>query len=427
MTHSFLVVAYDTLGRSHAGPAIRTLAFAKELAKIGHVDVVYSGEAPSDGHEGINYIPVEGFEGPYDKYTAALAPPLVALNLPGLLESEIPVCIDLFDPVIWENLDLYSTRPLPEQEFQHERHLAALIAGLLRGDYFLAAGNRQQDLFLGTLMALNRINPASYKQGVGPEQMIGLVPFGLPAEKPTEEISIPDESNVDGPLIVWGGGLWEWLEPDTIVKAMPNILESYPKARLAFPGTRHPNPHVPEPSSLKGIKSTTHNLGIEDAVIFGNWLPRNDYIGLLMRASCGVSAHKSGLESRYAVRTRFLDAIWTGLPMVVSGGDEYSGIISENDIGIVVGECDGTLFANAIMKVLDKGRESYAGRFDKVRAGLTWEKTSKPLVDWMKAPRMTHDQGGTFFQDTLGAPSPRSRPGDLGSLMGRVLSKLKKM
>ena len=428
--NSFLVVAYDVLGDVQAGPAIRTIALANELAKIGHVTVLYNGEIPDNACKEITFTPLDDLERSSDfftKFTAALAPPLVAMNLPELLDSDIPICIDLFDPVVWENLDLYSLEPVPEQEFQHERHLAALIAALLRGDYFLVAGKRQQDLFLGALMSLNRINPAIFKPGNVIEDIIGYVPFGIPEKTIEPDINlVPEEFRGDSPMIVWGGGLWDWLCPEIIVNAMPSVLKKFPDARLIFPGTIHPNPHLPVPEKLHVVSKLAAELNIEKSMFYGKWLPENEYYNLLAVASCGVSAHKPGLESRYAVRTRFMGFIQMGLPMVVSGGDEYSSIVSLGGLGNVVATPAPSDFASAIIDVLEKGRETYTSSFGAVRNSLTWAKTSEPLIKWMHSPTLTHGKGASFFSETLGGTSPRNRPTDLGSLMGRVMKKLKK-
>lgn len=426
----FLIIAYDRLGPMHAGPALRSLALAEELAHTGPVDVIYEGEEPTDAHERISFLERDAGEPPSDffsRYRAALVPPMVALVMPEVLESDIPLAVDLFDPVIWENLELYRERPVQERNFQHERHLAALLAVLFRGDYFLVAGERQRDLFLGALMALNRTNPSTWKSGDGPDQLVGLVPFGLPNDPPpsADELPLPDMYKCEGPLCVWGGGMWDWLKPETVVRAWPKVLEKFPEAHLAFPGTEHPNPHVPEMASVGKAKRIAEDLGIAKTLIFGRWLPRQEYLGLLAHAELGVSAHGPGLEARYAVRTRFLDAIWMGLPMVVSGGDEYSEYIAANGLGYVEGKSGHEAFAKGMLEVLDNGRGAYAANFSHARNELKWERQARPLTEWASAPRATHGPGAEFFTQTVGKASPRSRPADLASLINRVLGKLR--
>jgi len=427
----FLIAAYDRLGPVLAGPAIRCLALARELTRLGQVDVVFDGPAPEESIEHVRFIerstigPLPGF---FAAYRAALAPPLVALTLPELLDSDLPLVVDLFDPVVWENLDLYRSSPASERDFQHERHLAAILAALVRGDFFLAAGRRQVDLFLGALMALNRVNPSTWVPGAGPEQLVGLVPFGIPDHAPpsADQLPLPDEYKTSGPMVVWGGGMWDWLRPEIVVQAWPEVLKDFPQARLAFPGTEHPNPHVPRPGSVDRVRKLSKELGVAETLIFGKWLPRDEYLGLLAHAGCCVSAHGPGLETRYAVRTRFLDAIWMGLPLVVSDGDEYSGYIAESGLGAVVPASDPSGFGKAIIQVLRSGRGAYGESFIRARGDLTWGRMADALVKWATSPRITHGEGAGFFSDSVGRPSPRNRPGDLDAVMRRLVSKLKR-
>jgi hypothetical protein len=425
----FLVIAYDRLGERQAGPAIRTLALATELATLGPVDVIYEGDAPKLENEAIAFIarddikPGAAF---FSGYRGALVPPLVALTMPEILESDIPIAVDLFDPIIWENLELHRDQPEAEGQFQHERHLAALLAAIFRGDYFLVAGKRQQDLFLGTLMVANRINPATWRPREGTDQIIGLVPFGLPNDPPPSKDQMKPPEGLEGkwPLVVWGGGMWDWLEPEIVVSAWPEVLKRYPSAILAFPGTEHPNPHVPVMAAVGRVRKIAKELNVLDSIFFGRWFPREEYLGLLANASCGVSAHSPGLESRYAARTRYLDAIWMGLPMVVSEGDEYADYIADHKLGVVVRESNPSDFAQGMLRILETGRGNMADNFARARQRLTWRRMAAPLIEWAEEPRPAHDQGGQFFQDVAGRATPRERPSDVVSLVRRIIAKI---
>lgn len=428
----FLVVAYDRLGIRQAGPAIRTLALASELSQKMPVEVLYEGDLPESSPAGITFIRKQDqkFDSAFfEKYRAALVPPLIALILPEILNSSIPVVVDLFDPVIWENLELYKSKTLEERKFQHERHLAALLAAIFRGDYFLAAGHRQQDLIMGALMTANRMNPDTWLPRKNIGQIIGLVPFGLPNDPPPgrENLPLPEGIPSEGPIVVWGGGMWDWLEPEIVVKAWPDVLKRYPAAYLVFPGTEHPNPHVPVMAAVERVRKCASEMNINKSIIYGKWFPRNEYIALLTHASCGVSAHSPGLECRYAARTRYLDAIWTGLPLVASEGDEYAEYIADHRLGLVVRESNPSDFAQGIIRIIENGKASYADNFNRARMRLTWRRMAAPLVDWAEAPRITHGPGTEFFQIVVGKGEARKRPADLMSLMGRLFTKLKKI
>ena len=47
-------------------------------------------------------------------------------------------------------------------------------------------------------------------------------------------------------MILWGGGIWEWFDPLTLIRAVARIRRARPEVKLFFMGTRHPNPMVPD-------------------------------------------------------------------------------------------------------------------------------------------------------------------------------------
>ena len=41
----------------------------------------------------------------------------------------------------------------------------------------------------------------------------------------------------DAEVVIWNGGLWNWLDPETAVRAVARLAERRPRARLVFMGT----------------------------------------------------------------------------------------------------------------------------------------------------------------------------------------------
>ncbi|HEX9745371.1 MAG TPA: hypothetical protein VGB30_08080 [bacterium] len=426
-----LVISYDILGEKIAGPAIRALAIAGELTNEFNVSVLYEGDFQSekDGIRFINRDSVEINAGYFNNFDFILAPPLFTLNFPDLLEFENALMVDLFDPVIWENLVLYRRQSANMQSFEHERHLAALIAALMRGDYFIAAGRKQVDLFTGAMMILNRINPETWLEESSVEQMIGYVPFGIPGDPPpsreNSELPVEYADIMEKKIILWGGGMWDWLDPEIVVRSMPSVLEKVPDAVLVFPGTDHPNPHIPAMENVDKIKMLAAKSGLEKHIIFGNWMKLKRYRELAVNSSVCVSAHRYGLESTYAVRTRIIECIWLGIPQVVSGGDEYSDLLKKYEIGETVCSRDPANYAEAIITTIEKPVESFKPGFEKARFDLSWKSSVEPLREYLKNPRLTHGTGADFFTDVMGKASPRGKPRDLASIFHRVKSRLK--
>ncbi len=46
----------------------------------------------------------------------------------------------------------------------------------------------------------------------------------------------------DDTLLLWGGGIWDWLDPLTVIRAMASLRERRPDIKLFFLGLHHPQP-----------------------------------------------------------------------------------------------------------------------------------------------------------------------------------------
>jgi len=68
--------------------------------------------------------------------------------------------------------------------------------------------------------------------------------------------------------VLWGGGIWNWLDPITLVKAWQKVIASYPNARLVFLGTRHPNPKVPQHEIVEKVINEAEQIGEKEQSIF---------------------------------------------------------------------------------------------------------------------------------------------------------------
>ncbi len=112
------------------------------------------------------------------------------------------------------------------------------------GDYFLCGNERQRDYWLGILTANGRINPRTFNQDPTLLSLIDIVGVGIPDREPVHTDGlcprpllrgihpiIPD----DAKIVLWGGGIWNWLDPLTLINAWPQVLELSRRAP-AFPG-----------------------------------------------------------------------------------------------------------------------------------------------------------------------------------------------
>ena len=91
-----------------------------------------------------------------------------------------PLVVDLYDPFPVENLNYYP--PLGDAPYLHDR--ATLDRQLAEGDLFLCSSREQKLFYLGLLYARGRLNPQAYFEDFALDNLVRIVPFGLPAEAP---------------------------------------------------------------------------------------------------------------------------------------------------------------------------------------------------------------------------------------------------
>ena len=291
---------------------------------------------------------------------------------PYLREMGIPIAMDLFNPYLLENLVMYSEGEFEQWIPAYEEYLRVQLEMLRYGDFFTCATERQRDYWLGWLHAQKRLNPHTYRSDPSFRKLIDVMPSGLQEgaprlRQPVLKGVLPGIAPGDR-LILWSGGIWDWLDPLTPIRAMALLAPRRPDLKLYFMGTRHPNPVVPEMSMVDRAIALSQELGLyQKSVFFGSWAPYQERENYLAEADLAVLAHLGHIETHFSFRTRLLDCIWAGLPMVVTAGDAMADWVKEQNLGLVVPQGDFEAMATAI-EIL-AGRRSAPGLRRGVRPG----------------------------------------------------------
>jgi hypothetical protein len=175
---------------------------------------------------------------------------------------------------------------------------------------------------------------------------------------------------------------------------MGRVAQVRGDVKLLFPGTRHPNARVSRDATLRRTVELARESGLLDrAVFFGDWVPYDSWPNFLLEADVALSLHHDTAETRLAFRSRVLDYIWAGLPMVVTRGDALSEFVSAHGLGRVIDYGAEGELVDALLELLQWPRGQLAARFEEARQALTWEKAAEPLVAFLKHPRRAADRG----------------------------------
>lgn len=397
---SVLIVSHDVVDAKMAGPGIRYWELARVLAEQFRVVLGVPSESSLRGSDGIRIWPYE--VGQWNSLAPAVAQASSILLsgdvlgwFPRLEDCGIPLIVDGYDPHTLETLALFAGSP--EQSQRHRDRGTILRRQCRAGDFFICASARQRDWWLGLLEASGRINAETYGEDTSLRKLVDIVPYGLPSSPPehTRQVlkGVWPGIGPDDRVLLWGGGLWQWLDPLTAVRAMALIRQEREDVRLVFPGTRHPNPAVPDMPIREETVQLTARLGLLNRyVFFGGWVPYEDWPNYLLEADVGLSLHFDSVETRLAFRSRVLDYVWAGLPMVVSEGDSMSRRIDRCELGKVVGYGKEHEVAAAVLRLLARSRRSFDLPFGEAQRALTWERAAGPLAEFCGDPRFAPDR-----------------------------------
>ncbi len=398
-----LIISHDRVGARMAGPGIRAWELARALARDSALDVTLAAPAPPD-------LAPQGFAcaaftlgdpaslaALTDRADAIFANGHLIAHHPELAEAAAPLMLDLYDPTPLENLELFRAAPPEQREDQAARDAALLRAQLLAGDAFVCATERQRDLYVGALLALGRVTPPLADADPLLRGLIDVVSFGLPVDPPahTEQALRGRLPGLDAAtkLLLWTGGLWDWMDPLTLIRAMPAIRERVPEARLVLLAGRHPGgaATMEMPDKARGLAAELGVIG-ETVQFYDEWVPYERRGDFLLEADLLVSLGRPGLESAYAaVRSRFLDHLWAGRASLVSAGDAAAELVARFGLGSVVPPGDVQATAEAAVSLLtnDHQRAEAAGRARALAADYTWERVAEPIRRWLAAPHRT--------------------------------------
>jgi glycosyltransferase involved in cell wall biosynthesis len=324
--------------------------------------------------------------------------PLFA-RIPGLQDLGKPAIVDLYDPFELEKLAQSAAIDprFHEQidiESAHELQLASSL-----GDFFICASERQRDFWLGVLLDGGRLNTLTYNQDPTVRALIDVVPFGIPDIPPQKQQNrlkgIHPGIGPEDKLLLWNGGLWQWFDPLTLIEAMAQVARIRSDVRLYFAAGRHFDlDTVPEMPIYAQVIDRCRDLELLDRhVFFGDWIPYDERGDYLVEADLGVSIHQAGLESRFSSRTRLLDCIWAGLPVIATAGDPLSDIVAEHQLGYVLPPGQPELLAQRILEALadESLRERVSVRVGDLRAKLSWNYCAHPIAAFLERAAFAPD------------------------------------
>ena len=388
------------------GIGIRYLELAQRLPALGFDTVLLSPAAPEESARcGLDPARVRRFERErlaelVADREVAVAQGQLANDLLLAARADLAVAIDLYDPWLVENLHYHPTLGLDPYRNDH----ATWVLQLARGDFFLCSSAEQRLFYLGFLAALGRVNPERVASDPTLAGLIAPVPFALPDRLPEHRAFLPPRRPGERRLLF--GGLYDWYDAPIALDALARLAVG--EAVLYV--IRNPNPEAtPQRRFAELERRLAREPELARRVVALDWVPAERRFDLLRDVDLLVSPHRPGLETDLALRTRFLEALAAGCPVVASAGGTVARRLLEHDAGWVVPPGDAGALTAALDEVLAGGArvEARRARGRQLAAEYRWDLALAPLVEFLRAPQVDATKERFAFRPATVAPPDR--------------------
>lgn len=254
----------------------------------------------------------------------------------------------------------------------------AFLGAFARADRVLCANESQRVSYLTALAMLGRITPRT----PAPDLVLQVSSGASGVPPPRLRDATPHD-----PVLLWCGGCYPWFDVETYLAALPAIVARVPAVRLRFAGIDGVGDGgLPLARRIREVVAATPALA--SRAEFVPWRPYAERGALYAEADVGVCTYGAHLETRLSMRTRVIDMIWGGLPLVVSAGDDLSGVVAGQGLGRAVPPGDATALAEAVCALLDDpGARSQASQRAAAlaRGELSWDHQVAPLAAYCAA------------------------------------------
>lgn len=397
-----LLVTLEPIARQMAGPAIRCVEIGKELAR-DHEVTVFS-PCPSDIERPSDVCALPNFNmfcggSKANLYKLAQNSDIIFVQAnvlkpyPALSDMGKYLVVDLYDPYLLSLLAQYADDRNTSASSYSMMH-QVLQRHMLAADFSICASEKQLDYWLGRFCAVGRLSPELYRFDPTFRKLIDVVPFGLPGDAPVRtgkgmKGTVPGIAESDF-VLLWGGGIWDWFDPLTVIRAVADLSQKYPQLKLYFSGWKSPNPQVPLMDMAIKAKAEAERTGTLNRSVFfsDSWTPYSERVNYLLDADAAISAHFDLAETRFSFRTRILDYFWAGRPILTTTGDHLADLIERRQAGVALPYQDHGAWSSAIEKLLTSGdqQKTFAQNSLELAGEFRWTKTVEALRKFCAEP-----------------------------------------
>jgi glycosyltransferase involved in cell wall biosynthesis len=396
--------------RMSYGPGIRTWQFAWSLARAGHEVHLLAMRAPGYDHAAaperevrrgvsIERLSDVAFLDPSRVRRAVrdLRPDaLVGASLYGStalvpVAAGLPFWADQFGHAMAEA----QAKASLEGRNWPVAHTWGFLAPVLRtADRLSVVSERQQYAAIGELGAVGRLTAETCGYDFTAVIPCALVP---PEETPPHPPG-PRERLVRGRLVpeaafvvLWSGGFNVWSDAETVVRGLETAMGR--DQRIHFVATGGAIPGL-DRTTWTRFQDLVARSPFRERFHLEGWVLAERVAAYVEEVDLGILADRPIYEGLLGSKNRVVQWMGAGLPVVYNRIGDLGDLLEERRLGLTFAPGDASALAERLGWAATHGSElrEMAGRARALaHHELTFEATTRPLLEWAAAPRLAPD------------------------------------
>ncbi len=272
----------------------------------------------------------------------------------------------------------------------------AFMKEVLRsGDLFSVCGVPQKHMLVGEMAMAGRLT----RENFGYEFSRVILPGSAPSPGRQQEEpkwTWGDKLNIspDDFLVLWCGGYNTWTDVETLFRGMEFAMRRNPRVHYVSVGeSTYEAPQTVYSELQNMIAASSHR----DHFHLVGWQPWQKVADFYLLSDLGLNIDAMHYETIYGTRTRLVEMIGAGLPVLSSTGSELSNLLSSWGAGLCFEVGDWQGLGEAILKssrdeALRLRMKSTAQEI--ARTKLSFEETTREALSWAADPQPAPDRAG---------------------------------
>jgi glycosyltransferase involved in cell wall biosynthesis len=306
-----------------------------------------------------------------------------------------PLWVDLFgDPIteIQSRAELHpDEKEANDAQYCHVWRL--LMPALLQGDMFSALSTRQRFSVIGQLGVAGRLNRLTSGANI-----VATIPYGVFPSTDVASAPAPAKTNF---IVMWCGSFNTWMDVDSFAAGFVRAIRENPRIRLLVVGGKIAGYND---VAYERFVETICAAGAEGAVRYLDWQPLEELRKLYAACDVGLSIDRFTYEAVLGSRTRLVNFLAAGKPVVSTVLTELSedlasqGFLLPFEVGnsdsLAVALADASRRAGELAELGARAREYVTSRYHGRVAGA-------PLVEWIMNPAFAPDKDNERMPDSM--------------------------